>query len=373
VASRDALPIRLRQQQLSHQRFTRPAEIVGWLGAIQAQDFTAAKWAVAQRLKTAGDDDVERAFAEGSLLRTHVMRPTWHFVTPADIRWLVALGAPRLRRVMSYYLRQHGVDDTMRRRSLAIIERELRDGRHLTRTELAEALATARVAARDRLLTNHVMGHILGWAEAEALVCSGPRRGRQFTYALLDERVPPAQPLSREESLAELTRRYFTSHGPATVRDFVWWSGLTMADARLGLELARSSLTREVHAGRDCWKGTRLASGRGNPWRAHLLPNYDEYVVAYADRAALMDATLASRFRAKISVLLTHTIVFDGQIVGTWTRSHRPRTVDVALQPFRPLSTAEREHVERALERFGRFVAPQQVRLVHPGVRKPSS
>lgn len=363
----DLLDTRLHQQQLSHQRFTHPAEIVGWLGAVQAQDFTAAKWGIAQRLRRAVDADVERAFADGSLLRTHVMRPTWHFVNSADIRWLVALSARRLRRVMLYYLRQHGIDDSTRRRSMAVLERELRDGHYRTRAELALALAAARVASSARLLTGHLMGHILGWAEVEAVVCSGPRRGRQFTYALFEERVPLSDALSRDESLAELSRRYFTSHGPATLRDFVWWSGLTIADARVGVQLAGSALTQERIDGRPYWRDARPARRRSAAGhRAHLLPAYDEYTVAYADRAALMPAALASRFRAKSSMLLTHTIAIDGEIVGTWTRSFKPRAVDVALQPFMPLSAAQRAGVDIALERFSRFVAPLQVRVVAP-------
>ena len=359
----DLLETRLHQQQLSHQRFTDPAEIVGWLGAVQAQDFTAAKWGIAQRLRRAVDDDVERAFADGSILRTHVMRPTWHFVTAADIRWLVSSSAPRLRRVMLYYLRQHGIDDETRLRSMAVLERELRDGQYRTRVELAQAMAAARVASSARLLSDHVMGHILGWAEVEALICSGPRRGKQFTYALFEERVPRSAPLSRDESLAKLATRYFTSHGPATLRDFMWWSGLTVKEARTGVTLAKSSLAGDVHDGLEYWRSARPARTPGSRWRAQLLPNFDEYIVAYADRSALMDATTARRFRAKTTVLFRHTIVMNGRIVGTWTRSFKERSVDVALHPFRRPDADEQRAIDDAVERFCRFAAPLQVRV----------
>lgn len=358
------LHTRLRQQHLALQRFTRPDQVVSWMGAVQAQDFTAAKWGLGQRLRKATDDRIEQAFTDGSLLRTHVLRPTWHFVTPADIRWMVALSAPRLRRAMAYYLRQHGIDEATRTRSLAVIERELAGGRHLTRTELAGALVRARIATRERLLTDHVMGHIMGWAEIEALVCSGARRGKQFTYALLEERVPAIEPLSREEALAELSRRYFTSHGPATLRDFVWWSGLTLTEARLGVELARAVLAREERNGVQYWRALRLARLPADIRAAHLLPNYDEYTVAYADRVALMDAGLAGRFRTKISLLLTHTIVVNGQVVGTWGRKYAQKNVTIVLSPFRPLSRAERQAIDAAIERFSRFVAPLAVKVL---------
>lgn len=398
---RRLLDIRLERQQLARQRFTRPDQVVAWLGAVQSQDFTAAKWAVGLRLRKATDAGVERAFADGTLLRTHVLRPTWHFVTPADIRWMLALTAPRLRRIMGYYLRQHGVGEAILRRCLAVFERSLFGGRYLTRTELGDALVRARVGSRDRLLTNHVMGHLLGWAEIEGLVCSGPRRGKQFTYALLDERVPPVPSLSREEALSQLARRYFTSHGPASMEDFVWWSGLTLKDARTGTTLAGAALSRLDVDGRQYWSaaGATRASvtvmpsdrrprdsirGQGrksapDPGRsvmdprrsalAQLLPNYDEYIVAYADRAALMDEAIASRFRAKSSVLFAHTIVLGGQIVGTWTRSYKQSTVDVALHPLRTLNRTERESIDRALERFKRFVAPLAVRMAGPTIR----
>jgi hypothetical protein len=297
------------------------------------------------------------------VLRTHVMRPTWHFVTAADIRWLVALSAPRLRRVMLYYLRQHGIDDKTRIKSMAVLERELRGGKYRTRAELAQALVTARVASSERLLTHHVMGHILGWAEVEALVCSGPRRGKQFTYALLDERVRRSPPLSRDESLAELAKRYFTSHGPATLRDFTWWSGLTTKEARTGATLAEPSLAADVHQGVEYWHSARPTRSSRRRWRAQLLPTFDEYIVAYADRSALMDAAVARRFGAKSSGLLTHTMVLDGRIVGTWTRAFKERTADLALHALRPLDVDETEAIDEAVGRFCRFAAPLQVRV----------
>src|SRR5262245_48950376 len=237
----DIIRQRLHNQLLSHTKFTQPSQVVAWLGAVQSQDYAGAKWAVAQRTKGLIDSDIEQAFAEGEILRTHVMRPTWHFVTPADIRWLLELTAPRVNAVNAYMYWQLELDDALLRRSNAVIAKTLQGGRMCTRAELGVALAEAGIVAEGMRL-----GYIVHRAELDAVVCSGPRRGKQFTYALLDERAPHARRLQRDEALAELTRRYYNGHGPATTRDFVWWSGLTMADATAGLDMVASDLTHEV-------------------------------------------------------------------------------------------------------------------------------
>ena len=228
---------RLRNQSLAVSRLRTPGEVVAWLGAAQAQDYAGAKWALGLRAKGLTDAAVEQAFDEGAILRTHILRPTWHFVAPADIRWMLALSAPRVHAVNAYAYRTFELDAAVLARSRAALERALAGGRQLTRLELAKVLQRAGVQADGPRLA-HVMMH----AELDAVICSGARRGKQFTYALLEERAPRAKVLPRDEALAELTRRYFASHGPATLRDYVWWSGLTARDARAGMadELARS-------------------------------------------------------------------------------------------------------------------------------------
>ena len=205
-----------------HQRLTQnplpgPAEVVAWLGAVQAQDYPGAKWALGLRMQDAADDIVERAFSDGAILRTHVMRPTWHFVTPADIRWMLNLTASRVNAASAYMYRQLELDDALFLRGNAVIARALQGGRQLTRVELRGALAEAGIVAEGARLSYIVMR-----AELDAVVCSGPWRGKQFTYALLDERAPRSRALERDQALAELTLRYFRGHGPATARDFAW-------------------------------------------------------------------------------------------------------------------------------------------------------
>ena len=255
---------RLRNERLVGAPFASAVEVVRWLGAVQAQDYAGAKWAVGQRVRGGTDADVEAACDRGDILRTHVMRPTWHFVVPADIRWMLALTAPQVKARMAYYDRQLALDGPTYARTNAVIARALEGGRHLTREELGKVLAAAGVAASGQRL-----GHVMFRAELDAVVCSGPRRGKQFTYALLDERVPPVAALAREEALAALVRRYFTSHGPAQLNDFAWWSGLTVADAKAGVQMLAGDLVHADVDGKRYWLApSKTPPKRGEPGRA---------------------------------------------------------------------------------------------------------
>ena len=261
---------RLRNQSITGVGRRKPADVVASSGAVQAQEYEPAKWGLGLRMQDgATDAQIERAFERGEILRTHVMRPTWHFVTPDDIRWLLELTAPRVHQRMAPYDRQLELDTKTMVRGTAVIERALRDKQHLTRSELADRLRDSKLA-----ITGMRLAHLALYAELEAVICSGPRRGKQFTYALLAERAPGARRLQRDEALFELSRRYFGSHGPATIRDFVWWSGLTTGDAKRGLEMARAR--REDVGGRTYWSIDLPRRGRRRDSLAHLLPIYDE-------------------------------------------------------------------------------------------------
>ena len=240
---------RLANQHLTAPHLTRPEAVVAWMGAVQAQDYAAAKWALGLRLVDANDDLVEKAFNEGSIVRTHFLRPTWHFVAPADIRWMLALTGPRVRALCTPYFRKLGLDEQVLAQCSAAIERALRGGKQLTRDQLREALQEAGIQAEGDLRLPYILIH----AELEALICSGPREGKQFTYMLLEERAPKVPPLDRDASVRELARRFFVSHGPATPQDFAKWSGLTVADARLGIDLAGDELCKERLDGQPFW------------------------------------------------------------------------------------------------------------------------
>jgi len=345
----DILSHRLHNQQLSRSAFDRPGEVVAWLGAVQAQDYSGAKWALGQRVPGATDASVERAFADGAILRTHLMRPTWHFVAPADIRWMLGLTGPRVNAVNAYYYRALGLDEAVFKHSQAVLTRALAGGRDLTRRELDLALQEAGIAAKGPGLAYLVMR-----AELDGLVCSGPRRGKQFTYVLLDERVPPTGPLDPDQALAELARRYFTGHGPATLRDFVWWSGLTAADARLGIELVGSHLARETIDGKTYWLSPS-ATPPEMPTAAYLLPNYDEYTIAYKERGAFFDAQQARGLGPRDREPFNHAIVVGGRVVGTWKATPKRDVVVVDSRLFVELSETEKHALAAAVERYGAF------------------
>jgi hypothetical protein len=337
---------RLYQQRLSQNPLASPEEVVGWLGAVQSQEYLGALWSLGLRTQGATDDAIERAFDEGAILRTHVMRPTWHFVTPADIRWLLELTAPRVRAASAYGYRRFELDEALLSRSVEIIAGALEGGRYLARAELGEALAKTGIEASGTRLA-----HIAMWAELEAVVCSGPRRGKQFTYALLAERAPGAARLSRDEALAELARRYFTGHGPATPRDFAWWSGLTLADARDGVELAAPHLGHEVIDGELYWFSASELPSAEPCSEGFLLPTFDEYLVGYDgfDRARRGG-------QDESAVAFLSPLVIGGRIVGSWRRTFSQGEVVVEVAPFDPLTAGEAEAVAAAARRYSEFL-----------------
>jgi len=340
---------RLHNQHISAPAFDQPEAVVDWLCAVQSQDYTAAKWALGMRGSGISDAAVEQAFTDGAILRTHVMRPTWHFVTPADIRWMLMLTAPRVHQLSAYYNRQLELDDALFVRSDELLAKALQGGKQLTRVELGTILKDAGIATDDLRLA-----YIVGHAELEALICSGARRGKQFTYALVDERAPNARVLPRDEALAELTRRYFVSHGPATLPDFVWWSGLTVTDAKAGLESVRDHLIEDVIDGTSYWLGESSPTARENS--AYLLSNYDEYQVGYKDRTASFDSPNIHALDPRGNFLFSHVIIIDDQIVGTWKRTFRKAEVVITPKFVAPLTAAQDQAFLDAAQRFGEFV-----------------
>jgi hypothetical protein len=351
---------RLLNQRLVGTRFKRPEDAVQWLGAVQSQDYAGARWALGQRTERATDAAVDEAFAKGTILRTHVMRPTWHFVMPADIRWMLALTAPRVNSAMAYYYRQMEVDDALIARSNAVFEKALRGGKQLTRVELGKVLQTAGISA-----TGVRLGFLTARAELDAIICSGAPRGKQHTHALLDERVPTTKPLTRDESMVELARRYFVSHGPAQLQDFVWWSGLTMADTRRGVELAKSDLASEVIEGKTYWFGASMKAAKpAAGTHIHLLPNYDEYFISYKDRSAVSDPSLFKDRASIVEYLYGYIVVRDGLVIGGWKRRIDRGKVTVEVRLPISLNTDGRAALKVAAEQYGAFLGKPVVLTV---------
>ena len=335
---------RLYNQHLGSPPLATAQDVVRALGAVQSQDYGSAKWGVARRTESLTDPDVERAVDSGAILRTHVLRPTWHFVLREDARWMLGLTAPRIRMSMSYHDRELGLDRVVVRRSHAVLERALRDGQQLTRAELAELFRRARVAAP----TGQHVGHLLMRAELDRVIISGARRGKQATYALFDDRVPPAPERERDESLQDLARRYFATRGPATLQDFAWWSGLTQADGRRGLEALGMMPT--VVNGRTYYG--HAAQVAEKPPRVDLVQIYDEIGVAYTESRDVVqgDDILLGR-----GPVYYHSILLNGKLIGRWRRTVEAGSVSLETQFRRALTKGETKALERELERYRLF------------------
>jgi len=352
MTSSDLQRLRLYNQRLAGKRFNHPEAAVQWLGAVQAQDYAAAKWAVAQRIVDGTDAGMDRALAEGSILRTHILRPTWHFVSPSDIRWMLELTAPRVNALNAYYYRKNGLDDRAFLKSNAALTKALQGGAQLTRAELASVLQKARIIKPTDDPLRLVC--IIMRAELDRVICSGARRGNQFTYALLDERVPKTLVLSRDEALCELVKRFFTSRGPATLQEFTRWSSLTAADGRAGLGMLEGQLTRIAVNTETYWASPDLPSMRKQPPRAFLLPAYDEYLLSYKAHGDAMMG-LSSEHLQKVSAGAGQTILLDGKVVGTWKRTYGKNGIDITPCYFIKMTATQIRSVATAAEQYGRF------------------
>jgi hypothetical protein len=341
--------LRLRNQHLVSPKFTKPADVVKWFGAMQAQDYAGAKWTVGQRMIDATDATITDAFARGTILRTHVMRSTWHFVVPTDIRWMLQLTAPRVKSAVASYCRKHGLDERLFQKTNKILARALQGGHQLTRDALRDALARA-----DIVVNNLQFMFVLMRAEVDAVVCSGPREGKQFTYMLLDDRAPEAKALARDEALVELTWRYFRSHGPATLADFIWWSGLLTRDAKSGIQMLGKRLTTFVAEEKTYWMAANTDVGREICAAAYLLPTYDEYLIAYKDRSASIDAGRSSDMRLNPK-LISHVLV-GGKVIGHWKGTANKTTAAIELGLFEPAGKREKRAIAEAASRYGAFL-----------------
>jgi hypothetical protein len=353
MASIDLTHIRLYNQHISSPTFETAGEVVTWLGAVQGQEYNQSLWGIGLRMRGATEAGIESAIADRSVARTWFMRGTLHFVPGADLRWMLALMAPYMRRFINNVGNYHklGLDDTLFVKSQSAIEKALLGGKQLMRTELAAALEGAGIEARGIRLSL-----LLQRAQADGVICYGMRRGKQVTFTLIDEWLPPSGMLERDEALAEFAGRYFRSHGPATVQDFAAWSSLNLTDARAGLEAVKSHLEQETIDGKTYW----FAPSTPNPGQptsiTYLLPDYDELVMGYKDRSALMDPALLAKVGTVLDTAFSPPLLIDGKIVGKWSRTFKSKEVIVLINPLAPLTEAETRAVEGEAERFGRFV-----------------
>jgi hypothetical protein len=334
-----------------------PEAVVGHLLGVQSQDYGPAKWSLGQRTAPGGPGDaaLDAAFAAGAFLRTHVLRPTWHFVLPADIRWLLALTGPRVHALNRFYYRQVGLDAPTLATTTDLIAKALAGGAQRTRAELAATLAEAGIEAAGTRLV-----YVLMHAELEGVVASGALAGRQHTYALLDERAPAGPAMERDQALAELARRYCAGHSPATARDLAWWSSVTVSDARRGFEAA--GLGEVEVDGQRHWFSP---GGPGDPAVApprpaspslHLLQAYDEYFVGYSGNERVVDAAGLVRRSPSGRTAFNHVLVIDTQVAGHWKRTLGRGAMQLDAALYRRLTPAEDAALVAAAEAQAAFL-----------------
>ncbi|MGL4609840.1 MAG: winged helix DNA-binding domain-containing protein [Trueperaceae bacterium] len=339
---------RLHVQGITTQKFATPAEVVRWHCAVQAQDYLSSLWAIGLRMQASSESHIERAVAEKSIVRTWPMRGTIHFVAPEDARWMLKHFTPRVIARSRGRYRQLELDDAVFSKSSKVLTKALQGGKSLTRNALYEVLEKANIS------TSASRGpHIIGHLAQEGLLCFGARHGKQPTFVLLEEWLPSAKFLERDEAIAELTKRYFSSHGPATLQDFAWWSGLTMTEAKEGLEDVKTELHQKEVEGQTYWfteDGVTV-----NSEKAYLLPFFDEFLVAYKDRTAALEPSHTKQVNAG-GGLLNPTIVLNGQVIGTWKRTLKKAEVIIHLSPFARLEDSQLEKITRAAQGYAEFI-----------------
>lgn len=339
---------RLINQQIIQTTFTAPQQLVSWFGAMQSQEYAMAKWAIGLRMPGVHETDIEKAFNKGEILRTHVLRPTWHFVTPEDIKWLLALTGPRVHAFNAPYYKRNELDTKIFNKSKDVLVKHLRDKNFLDREAIHEAFAKAKINAsglRFALLLMH--------AELDGIICSGPRKGKQFTYALLDERAPKARVFDRDEALHKIVVRYFTSRAPATLNDFAWWSGLTVKDGRDGAATLPSNLIHETINGKDYIINDAVAaapfSKQQRARATFLMPNYDEFGICYKDRSAIM----GDRGRG---IVFERPFIVDGEVFGSWKPVVKKKMPEVEASFFATLNKTQQQAVNNAVKRYKRYI-----------------
>lgn len=344
--------IRLEGQQLAGARYSRPGDLVGWMGMVQAQDYDMAKWALGLRLKEGTLGKVNEAMERGEIVRTHVMRPTWHFVAGEDIRWMLKLSGERVKKGIDQWTKSSGLDisESQYTQSNDQIVKVLSGHHCLTREEMEEAFGNAGIRTDDDRMKRYLLR-----AEVEGIICSGGDRNGKPTYALLDDQVAPVRELHTEEALGKLALNYFRSHSPATLKDFVWWSGLTLTEARKAIGMLGDRMITERIGEVDylIYESCREAAKREG---VHFLPAYDEYLISYKERCAVIRPEHCPKAYNNYGIF--HPVILcDGRIVGNWKKTVRKGTLSVGTSFFEPEWKVADELLEGAEGRYREFRA----------------
>ncbi len=354
---KDILKLRLNNQHISKNGFETVREVVSWLGAIQAQDYSGAKWSIGLRVKNLSEADVEKAISDRSIVRTWPMRGTLHFVAADDVRWMLKLLTPRIVSGMAGRNRQLELDDAVFGKSHELLVKEMGGGRQLMRNEVYAILEKNNIAT-----TGQRGIHIINHLAQTQLLCHGPHNEKQATYVLLDEWIPESRKIEGDEALAELALRYFRSHGPATIQDFVWWTGLKLSDARKGLAANSGKLASEEVNGDTFWFSPELPDTILTK-SVNLLPGFDEYMLGYNNRSLMVGKAHLPKVVPGNNGMFMSTIVIDGAVKGLWKRTIKKDKIVIDLYPFDKLSTSALNKIAMAAQKYGKYTGKEVIIL----------
>lgn len=350
---RTLVATRLENHQLLQPELDKPADVVKWFGAMQAQDYLASLWAIGCRTRHGVEKDVEQAIIDKKIVRSWPLRGTLHFVAADDIHWMLELSKARIDAKHGNRIKkEYNLDEKIFTRCKKILEKALTNNQQLTRDDLYEVLEKSKIA------TGMQRGlHIISQLARDGLICFGPRKGKQQTFVLLDNWIRSSKKINRDEAIAKLAERYFTSHGPATLSDFTWWSGLAPAEAKSGLEQIKSTLHHEDLDGNTFWmSSSALLLQKKNSSNIHLLPSFDEYIISYADRSAVLEDVYFRKMVFTSNGIFNPVVVVNGKVAGLWKRSLKNKSVEIELKPFTFFSETQRKKILSAARRYGDFI-----------------
>jgi hypothetical protein len=339
--------MRIMAQAIGANHLKTPQQVVSWMGAMQAQDFNMAKWAVGIRMSKGTERAVDAAIKSGKIIRTHVLRPTWHFVTPADIYWMLDLSGARIKSQIKTRQKQLGLTPSLLKKANSLLEKSLGKN-HLTRDELIALMNKSKIATNDSRAS-----HIFLAAELDGLICSGKSKNNKLTYALLSERVPHPEKISREEALYKLANKYFKSHGPATVADFSWWSGLPLTEAKKAAEMCKTKLAVEKINSTEYL----FSPGLEPPTKkqsAFLLPAFDEFIISYKDRSAIIPNNVSKKIISNNGIFWP-TILLNGKIAGLWSRANDKKGMIIKANFFENPTGKIAQLLKQALTSYNHF------------------
>lgn len=354
--SAEILNLRLYNQLLTSHQLKAPNEIVSWMGAMQSQALDMAKWAIGTRLENQTIRDVEEALNTGQIIRTHTLRPTWHFVSADDVHWMFDLSNPRLKPIYHCYAKMRQIDESLIYNAIPVLEKILIGGKHLTKQEIGSALQTQDITLDD----DHLKSAIT-YAEMEGILVNGRLKGKKQTFTLLEEWAPRKQTICKEEALEHLARKYFTSHSPATIHDFAWWSGLSITECRQALEMIKVDFICETINERDFWMKSDIKVPPVDSNSALLLPAFDEFVISYKDRSEMIEDIHYGKVMTK-NGLFSPTIMLNGKIIGSWKKVAHKSTPRIELSFFEKTSQRKQDLFKPEIKRLEKFYSKEKTK-----------